>query len=113
MSEIKFEDLDSPAVPFFARYLEGQFCEDLSEEELSAVGGGTRFLTKKHPSDKEDGGCITGKLQDLAQTLKYPSDQEDGGAMTKKYPSDTDEYAVTQKYPSDGDDHVVTIDTIA
>ena len=115
MSDIKLEDLDSPAVPFFARYLEGQFCEDLSEEESSAVGGGTRFLTKKYPSDQEDSGCFTSPIKDQAQTLKYPSDQEDGGGsgVTKKYPSDTDELATTQKYPSDGDDHGVSIDRIS
>ncbi|BAY24887.1 hypothetical protein NIES2100_46850 [Calothrix sp. NIES-2100] len=113
MSDIKLEDLDSPAVPFFARYLEGQYCEDLSEEESSAVGGGTTLYTKKYPSDQEESGCVTNKFKDLAQTLKYPSDQEDGGGVTKKYPSDSDEVAVTQKYPSDGDDNVVTIDTIA
>jgi Serine endopeptidase inhibitors len=115
MSDIKLEDLDSPAVPFFARYLEGQYCEDLSEEELSGVGGGTTLYTKKYPSDQEDSGCVTSKFKDLVQTLKYPSDQEDsgGGGVTKKYPSDSDEVAVTQKYPSDGDDHVVTLDKIA
>lgn len=111
MSEINLQDLDSPAVPFFARYLEGQYCEDLSEEESSAVGGGTIVVSKKYPSDHEDGGCITSKLRDIVTTLKYPSDNEDGGGeYTKKYPSDSDEVAVTQKYPSDGDDHGVAID---
>lgn len=37
MSNIKVEDLDSQAVPFFARYLEGQICEDLSTEEMGAL----------------------------------------------------------------------------
>jgi hypothetical protein len=111
MSDIKVQDLDSPAVPFFARYLEGQYCEDLSPEESSAVGGGTIYLTKKYPSDHEDGSTVTSKFRDLATTLKYPSDQEDGGGITTKYPSDSDEYAVTQKYPSDGDDSVIAIGT--
>jgi len=83
MSNIKIEDLDSQAVPFFARFLEGQSYEDLSEEEMAAVTG----------------GC-----GEIVTTLKFPSDQEEG--VTKKYPSDSDELAVTQKYPSDGDDAV-------
>ncbi|MBX9253576.1 microviridin/marinostatin family tricyclic proteinase inhibitor [Desmonostoc muscorum CCALA 125] len=87
MSENKPEDLNSQAVPFFARFLEGQSFEDLSDEESEGFSGG---------------GCTSKKNDELVQTLKFPSDQEDG--VTKKYPSDNDEYAVTQKYPSDGDD---------
>ncbi len=81
MSENKPEDLNSQAVPFFARFLEGQSFEDLYDQESEAISGGGYTV----------------------QTLKFPSDQEDG--VTKKYPSDNDEYAVTNKYPSDGDDH--------
>jgi hypothetical protein len=58
--------------PFFARLLEAQ--------ELDQVAGGTRFVTRKFPSDQED------------------------GAVTEKYPSDNDEVAVTLKYPSDQED---------
>ncbi|MFH7028993.1 MAG: microviridin/marinostatin family tricyclic proteinase inhibitor [Heteroscytonema crispum UTEX LB 1556] len=110
-------DNNEKALPFFARYLEEQFCEDLSEEEMDAVQGGLRFAappTRKHPPESPDG---------IATTLKYPSDQEDGGggnpitnklkdeyAVTKKYPSDGDDIAVTQKYPSDGDDDILAID---
>ncbi|MGH8000704.1 MAG: microviridin/marinostatin family tricyclic proteinase inhibitor [Brasilonema sp.] len=83
MSDSNQQALNDEAVPFFARYLEGQFCEDLSEEEMQEVKGGIRYVTLKYPSDNED-GC--------------------GGAVTKKYPSDSDEYAVTQKYPSDSDE---------
>ncbi|MBW4614197.1 MAG: microviridin/marinostatin family tricyclic proteinase inhibitor [Desmonostoc vinosum HA7617-LM4] len=85
MSNIKVGNLDSQAVPFFARFLEGQSCEDMSQEEVNSVVGGCKVTT-----------------------LKYPSDNEDGG-VTKKYPSDSDEF-VTQKYPSDGDDHVYKIE---
>ncbi|MBD2201143.1 microviridin/marinostatin family tricyclic proteinase inhibitor [Calothrix sp. FACHB-1219] len=116
MSDIKLHDLDSPAVPFFARYLEGQYSEELSEEELSGVGGGIRFATKKYPSDHENGGGITKpRKDDIAVTLKYPSDNEEGGGgiVTKKAPSDTDELVTTLKYPSDGDDNIVTIDKIS
>lgn len=91
MSDNKPKDLNSQAVPFFARFLEGQSLEDLSEQESEVIIGGTCGVTNK-------------KNDQLVQTLKYPSDQEDGGITTKKYPSDSDEYAVTQKYPSDGDD---------
>lgn len=105
-------DNKQEALPFFARFLEGQFCEDLSVEEMNQVQGGLKLIapTKKHPPENFDG---------IATTLKFPSDQEDGGgghipttnklkdeyAVTRKYPSDSDEHvAVTQKYPSDGDD---------
>ncbi|MBN3898726.1 MAG: microviridin/marinostatin family tricyclic proteinase inhibitor [Nostoc sp.] len=84
MSEIKPEDLNSQAVPFFARFLEGQNGEDLSDQQSEAISGGCTVVTQK-----------------------YPSDNEDGGVVTKKYPSDSDE-AVTQKYPSDGDDALPT-----
>jgi hypothetical protein len=107
MSDNDRSDFNSQAVPFFARYLEGQFCEDLSEEEMEAVQGGTTFVTLKYPSDNEEGGHGGGVI-----TNKFPSDKEDwgGGVVTRKYPSDADEYAVTQKYPSDGDDHAFPID---
>jgi Serine endopeptidase inhibitors len=92
------------ALPFFARYLEGQFCEDLSEEEMSTVQGGLKFA---YPTRPQKDAIFT--------TLKYPSDNEESGpVVTKKYPSDADEYAVTMKYPSDGDDYVVveTVDSV-
>ncbi|AVH71251.1 microviridin/marinostatin family tricyclic proteinase inhibitor [Nostoc sp. 'Lobaria pulmonaria (5183) cyanobiont'] len=91
MSENKPEDLNSQAVPFFARFLEAQSIEDLSDEESKAIIGGCNNATNK-------------KNDDLVQTLKFPSDQEDATIVTKKHPSDSHEYAVTQKYPSDGDD---------
>ncbi|WP_445628607.1 microviridin/marinostatin family tricyclic proteinase inhibitor [Nostoc sp. DSM 114167] len=92
MSENKPEKLNSQAVPFFARFLEGQSLEDLSDEDSKAIIGGKC----NNATNKKDDEIVT--------TLKYPSDQEDGAVTTKKYPSDSDEYAVTQKYPSDGDD---------
>ncbi|MCL6752268.1 microviridin/marinostatin family tricyclic proteinase inhibitor [Nostoc sp. CCCryo 231-06] len=96
MSENKPEELNSQAVPFFARFLEGQSFEDLSDKESEAIGGGSCGVTKKEKDE-------------LVQTLKFPSDQEDG--VTKKYPSDSDEQVfTTQKYPSDGDDHLVAIE---
>lgn len=98
MSEMKPEDLNSQAVPFFARFLEGQNCEDLSDQQSEAISGGNIVVTQKYPSDSDE-----------AITQKYPSDNEDGGVVTKKYPSDSDE-AVTQKCPSDHKDgRVVTL----
>ncbi|HEY9794404.1 MAG TPA: microviridin/marinostatin family tricyclic proteinase inhibitor [Leptolyngbyaceae cyanobacterium] len=86
MSDQNKEDLNSEAVPFFARFLEGQSAEEMSEEEMEAVAGGKRYMTRKYPSDNEDnisGGSGGGG----AVTMKYPSDQEDGGgggAVTRK-----------------------------
>ncbi|MEH2286383.1 microviridin/marinostatin family tricyclic proteinase inhibitor [Nostoc sp.] len=91
MSENKPEELNSQAVPFFARFLEGQSLEDLSDEESKAILGGCNHATNK-------------KNDEVVQTEKYPSDQEDATIVTKKYPSDSDEGFVTQKYPSDGED---------
>lgn len=115
MSDNEQQTSNDKAVPFFARYLEGQFCEDLSEEEMENVHGGYGkiskpardeiFTTLKYPSDNEDGGT--------GMTEKYPSDKDDlgGGGFTKKYPSDSDE-AMTQKYPSDGDDQILPVDSV-
>jgi hypothetical protein len=106
-------DNNEQVVPFFARYLEAQFCDDLSEAEMDGVQGGLKLAaptTLKFPPEGPDG---------IATTLKFPSDQEDGGVtsklqdqyVTKKYPSDGDDHiATTQKYPSDGDDYIVAID---
>ncbi|MCC5647407.1 microviridin/marinostatin family tricyclic proteinase inhibitor [Nostoc sp. CHAB 5824] len=108
MSENKPEELNSQAVPFFARFLEGQSFEDLSDQESEGIGGGVQAVTLKYPSDNEDGGAVTLKYPSDNEdggvaTRKYPSDNEDGGIATKKYPSDSDEYAVTHKHPSDSD----------
>jgi hypothetical protein len=92
VSENKPEKLNSQAVPFFARFLEGQSLEDLSDEDSKAIiGGKCNNATNKNKHE-------------LVTTLKSPSDQEDATSVTKKHPSDSDEYAVTQKYPSDGED---------
>ncbi len=76
MSENKPEEPNSQAVPFFARFLEGQSFEDLSDQESEAISGGRCGVTKK---------------------------KDDQVFVTQKFPSDSDE-AVTQKFPSDGDD---------
>ena len=96
MSDNNQKNLNSRAVPFFARYLEGQSIEDLSTEEIETVKGGNVDLTKfnifskKYPSDHED------QLgSNMAMTRKYPSDHEDGSGhpimATMKYPSDSDD----------------------
>ncbi|MHC5824912.1 MAG: microviridin/marinostatin family tricyclic proteinase inhibitor [Nostoc sp.] len=69
MSEIKPEDLNSQAVPFFARFLEGQNGEDLSDQQSEAISGGQTAMTQKSPSDSEDGVVVA--------TKKYPSDSDD------------------------------------
>ncbi|MEH2324302.1 MAG: microviridin/marinostatin family tricyclic proteinase inhibitor [Nostoc sp.] len=86
MSENKPEQLNSQAVPFFARFLEGQSFEDLSDQESEVIGGRSCGVTSK-------------KKHELVQTRKYPSDQEDVVIVTAPGP-----FAITNKYPSDGDD---------
>ncbi len=64
------EKQNERAVPFFARFLEGQHIAEMSEEESEAIGGG----------------------RDIAMTLKYPSDWEDDGiGVTEKFPSDAED----------------------
>ncbi|WP_375509530.1 microviridin/marinostatin family tricyclic proteinase inhibitor [uncultured Nostoc sp.] len=89
MSENKPEELNSQAVPFFARFLEGQSFEELSDKQSETISGGSCGVTNKHKGE-------------LRETRKYPSDQED--VVTEKYPSDSDE-VTTLKYPSDGEEH--------
>lgn len=80
MSDI--DKQQSKAVPFFARYLEGQ--REMLEEEMEVMVGGRGAMTEKYPSDHEDGGPIV--------TQKFPSDAEDGGgAVTLKFPSDAED----------------------
>ncbi|MFH7028992.1 MAG: microviridin/marinostatin family tricyclic proteinase inhibitor [Heteroscytonema crispum UTEX LB 1556] len=99
-------DNNKQAMPFFARYLEGQFCEDLSVEEMNEVQGGLKLAapTPKHPPESFDG---------IVTTRKFPSDQEEDGGnhpitvITKKHPSEELQFDpkprpfVTNAYPSD------------
>ena len=72
MSDKEKQGLQSEAVPFFARFLEGQGSEELSDEEMQAIAGGKKkdVTTMKYPSDSDEG-------EDMITTLKYPSDNED------------------------------------
>ncbi|MGD1949194.1 MAG: microviridin/marinostatin family tricyclic proteinase inhibitor [Leptolyngbyaceae cyanobacterium] len=67
-------DRNAQEIPFFARYLENQITQDLSEEEAKEIGGGASPLV----------------------TFKTPSDIDEIATPKKNY--------VTQKYPSDGDE---------
>lgn len=93
MSDIDDRNNSKPeAIPFFARYLEGQmdFMEEISQEEMQALEGGSKVTTRKYPSDNED--CPGGG----AMKQKYPSDNEDGSGgevVTLKFPSDNEEHA--------------------
>ena len=91
MSEFEQQDSKQEAVPFFARYLEGQidYIEDLSEEEMQSVGGGKGFVRHNCPSNAKDGGT-----EGVIVTQKFPSDNADSGSenvVTLKYPSDNEE----------------------
>jgi len=113
MSDQNNQEKNSSNVPFFARYLEGQFLTEVSESEMDEVQGGIKHInikdikdivvSLKYPSDEEDGspghGIITNKYRDIEDI------GSGGGFVTEKYPSDNDE-AVTRKYPSDGDDEL-------
>lgn len=78
------EKQNEKAVPFFARFLEGQHVAEMSEEESEAIGGGREgeenddIMTEKFPSDQEDGdgGLVT---------LKYPSDAEDNPRFRRRW----------------------------
>lgn len=72
MSNSNNDNINSKPVPFFARYLEGQL-EDLSEEEMADVVGGSTVTTMAYPSDQE------GRDDGIMTTQKYPSDHEDSG----------------------------------
>ncbi|MEH2457447.1 microviridin/marinostatin family tricyclic proteinase inhibitor [Nostoc sp.] len=95
MSEIKPEDLNSQAVPFFARFLEGQNGEDLSDQESEAISGGQTLMTEKYPSDNEDGGVVTNTPRsgshEQAVTHNCHSDNKHEGAVTLKFPSDNED----------------------
>ncbi|MEH2380496.1 MAG: microviridin/marinostatin family tricyclic proteinase inhibitor [Nostoc sp.] len=85
MSEIKPEDLNSQAVPFFARFLEGQNAEDLSDQQSEVISGGCTAVTKKYPSDSDEAG-----------TQQCPSGNEDAGVVTLKFPSDNEDALPTK-----------------
>jgi hypothetical protein len=54
-------------VPFFARYLEAQITQDISEEEAKKISGGVSpLLTYKTPSDIDE-----------VASRKYPSDDDE------------------------------------
>jgi len=75
------EKQNEKAVPFFARFLEGQHVAEMSEEESEAIGGGREgedmeIVTLKFPSDDEDGG--------IDVTEKFPSDAEDNPGFRRR-----------------------------
>ncbi|WP_414530540.1 microviridin/marinostatin family tricyclic proteinase inhibitor [Nodularia chucula] len=107
MSNNKPEDLNSETVPFFARFLEGQTCEEVTEEQSEMVTGGRIFATRKFPSDSDE----------YAVTLKFPSDNEDSGSIQPpsfgngnsgfirpQLPSFGNGSVSTMKYPSDNEE---------
>lgn len=95
VSEIKPENLNSQAVPFFARFLEGQNGEDLSDQESEAISGGQTLMTEKYPSDNEDGSVVTNTppsgSHEQAVTHNCHSDNKHEGAVTLKFPSDNED----------------------
>ena len=69
MTQSNNQNNNVSAVPFFARYLEGQVTQKLTTEDLEKISGGNK--------------------QPPVQTDRFPSDVDD--PITLKYPSDNDE----------------------
>jgi hypothetical protein len=61
MSHVKITDL-SP-VPFFARFLEGQFSDDLTAEEMKRLRGGASAVTLAYPSDSDTAEVPPGQAE--------------------------------------------------
>lgn len=78
MSKNNVEDKSLQAVPFFARFLEGQNCEDLSEQESETISGGNAKKTKKPILyDPKINPITVISSPSLGITNKYPSDGDD------------------------------------
>ena len=91
MSDIKIENL-SP-VPFFARFLEGQFSKDLTQEEMKAILGGANMVTQAAPSDSDAVMVFPpiGQLPDvqaMIPRLRELSGEVPNFPITAAYPSD-------------------------
>jgi Serine endopeptidase inhibitors len=52
MSNLNIHNLNSSSIPFFARYLEAQGCQDLSEAETQLINGGLSFDYKEGGQNK-------------------------------------------------------------
>lgn len=86
---------DPEPTPFFARYLEGQIAQELSEEILNEIAGGNGDLiqTKKFPSDAEE---IELPAIPGIPDVNIPNFPGVGGGskpdvVTQRFPSDSDE----------------------
>lgn len=101
MSNLKIKDI--ALVPYFARFLEGQYSAEMTAEEMQAVKGGNAF-TQAYPSDQEgaaDGGIDESISEWIQQALHgRPSLPLQGIPM---YPSLPGSEMVTNAYPSDSD----------
>jgi hypothetical protein len=85
------------SLPFFARYLEGQFCEDLSVEEMDEVQGG---LT---PDIRAKFIRTIGLTPDIK--VKSPDELLINSSFIKD--NSINVYrGMTNKAPSDGDDDI-------
>ncbi|MBD2730735.1 microviridin/marinostatin family tricyclic proteinase inhibitor [Nostoc sp. FACHB-892] len=91
MSKNNAEDLPLQAVPFFARFLEGQNCEDLSDQESETISGG--YAKKKSKNKSTFKGNVIINPNIVISPLTPP-------------------FVITNKYPSDGDDEIRPDDPI-
>lgn len=91
MSDTNKYNLEGKEVPFFARYLESESYEDLSEKESEGIRGGAQISTAKAPSDSDEvgGGDFLTRIKD--RYLPYPKYPGRFKAVTLKAPSDSDE----------------------
>ena len=99
MSKLKINNLNPKPAPFFARYLEAQYSEELSAEQQRAICGGSMVTTLKAPSDHEDVPEMRmpplthlwdqlGKLPDILSTPSKPGNEP--RYVTNMYPSDNE-----------------------
>lgn len=86
MSDMNSRNFNS-SIPFFARFLEGQFGAELSETEMASVSGGSEYVTLAYPSDVDVDGGNKGYEFPSVDVPKMPSMPE-----FPQFPSISDYY---------------------
>lgn len=97
MSKLRIKDI--PPAPYFARFLEGQFSGEMTEQEMQAVKGGS-YVTLAYPSDQDSvpsesisdlfQHALNGKLSLPLPVIPQHAPPPGAEMVTMAYPSDTD-----------------------